>query len=168
MAIKGESIYNSITGETLTFLETASGTSGEKLVFDLVLKPGSKVPMKHLHSLQDEIFETVSGVVKVEVGGVQSQIRPGEKTLMPKMIPHMWWNPGKTEARLTVTFIPALNTEEFFVEMFALANAGKSLPCGSPTFKQAAVMCSKYNIYHPKIPVFLQKTVSKIARTFFK
>jgi hypothetical protein len=47
LAYKGQTIYNSITGETLTFLETAADTNGEKLVFDLVLKPGSTVPMKH-------------------------------------------------------------------------------------------------------------------------
>jgi hypothetical protein len=87
---------------------------------------------------------------------------------MPKKIPHRWWNDTTENARLTVTFIPANNTEDFFVEMFALASGGKTKSNGSPTFRQAAVMCGKYDIYHTKIPVILQKTVSALAKVTLK
>jgi quercetin dioxygenase-like cupin family protein len=168
LAYKGQTIYNSVTGETLTFLETATDTNGEKLVFDLVLKPGSTVPMKHTHTKQDEIFELVSGSVHIEVGAEHKLLMPGENAVMPKKIPHRWWNNHTENAKLTVTFIPAHNTEDFFVEMFALASGGKTKPNGSPTFRQAALMCGKYDIYHPKIPVILQKIVSALARKILK
>lgn len=168
MAKKGQTINNKITGETLTFLETSADTNGQRLVFDLLLEPRSCVPMKHIHTLQDEIFETLEGYVDVEVGNEQKKIHAGNKVLMPKSVPHKWWNSSGSNIRLTVTFIPAHNTEDFFVEMFELANSGKSKPNGAPTFSQAAVMCGKYDIYHPKIPVALQKIVSLITRVFVK
>lgn len=168
MAHKGQIIYNNVTGETITFLECAADTAGKLLAFELVLKPGSTVPMKHTHTEQDEVFETVSGEVNVTIGGDDKIINEGEKVVMPKNIPHKWWNATGNESKLIVSFSPACNTEDFFVEMFALANAGKTKPNGAPTFLQAAVLCGKYNIYHPTIPVFLQKTVSHIVRIFIK
>lgn len=168
MAYNGQTITNEVTGEILTFTQTAADTNGEKLVFDLILKPGSCVPMKHIHTTQDEIFETLEGYVDVEVGKEHKKILAGDKVLMPKSVPHKWWNSSGSNVRLTVTFIPAHNTEDFFVEMFALANSGKSKPNGAPTFSQAAVMCGKYDIYHPVIPVFLQKVASFIWRKILK
>ena len=166
MAKPGEIIINTVTGETLTFLKTAEMTGGELLEFRLQLKPGSTVPMKHLHTAQDEIFEVISGTVNVEVGKTRFVINPGEKVLMNKGIAHRWWNNEAVTSTLTVSFKPASNTEDFFVEMFRLASAGKTKPNGSPTFLQAARMCGKYNIYHPVIPVFLQKFVSRIFNMF--
>lgn len=168
MADKGQTIYNTVTGEALTFLQTAKDTNGEKLVFDLLLNPGSTVPMKHVHTMQDEIFEIVSGEVNIEVGKELKHLKAGDKAVMPKNIPHRWWNESSEEARLTVTFIPAHNTEDFFIQMFALASGGLTKKNGAPTFRQAAVMCRKYNIYHPKIPVIVQKAASLFARLFFK
>lgn len=168
MAHKGQTIYNTVTGETLTFLQTAYDNNGERLVFELLLNPGSTVPMKHIHTEQDEIFEVISGEVNIEVGKKQRQLKPGDNALMPKKIPHRWWNQSSEKALLTVTFIPAHNTEDFFVEMFALASSGRTKKKGAPTFMQAAVMCGKYDIYHPKIPVIIQKMVSKIARMILK
>lgn len=168
MADKGQTICNTVTGETLTFLHTAKDTNGERLVFDLLLNPGSTVPMKHTHTEQDEIFEIISGEVSIEVGIEQKLLKAGDKAVMPKNIPHRWWNQSSEKALLTVTFIPAHNTEDFFVEMFGLASGGRTKKNGAPTFMQAAVMCGKYDIYHPKIPVIIQKMVSKIARMILK
>ncbi|HWA05423.1 MAG TPA: cupin domain-containing protein [Ignavibacteria bacterium] len=162
----GKTIINTITGETLTFTQTAAMTSGKLLEFHLTLDPGSTVPMKHIHTAQDEVFEVVSGRVNVEVGTDTHVIEPGERIVMPKGIPHRWWNDPEVTSKLNVSFIPALNTEEFFIEVFALASAGKTKPNGAPTFLQAARMCGKYSIYHPLIPVFIQKGVSSVFNIF--
>jgi quercetin dioxygenase-like cupin family protein len=168
MAKSGETILNTVTGETLTFKKTAAMTGGELLEFALELLPGSTVPMKHVHTEQDEIFEVISGLVNVEIGKTRYVIKPGEKVLMNKGVPHRWWNDEGVTSALTVSFRPACNTEDFFVEMFRLASTGKTKPNGAPTFLQAARMCGKYNIYHPVIPVFLQKAVSLMFNLFNK
>lgn len=164
----GQTILNTVTGETLTFTQTAAMTSGRMLEFHLSLDPGSTVPMKHIHTEQDEIFEVITGRVNVEVGKTRHVIKPGEKLLMNKGIPHRWWNDPELTSTLIVSFVPAVNTEDFFIEVFSLASAGKTKSNGSPAFLQAARMCGKYNIYHPVIPVFLQKIVSKLFNFFLK
>lgn len=168
MAKQGETIINTVTGETLTFQKTAAMTGGELLEFTLELEPGSTVPMKHVHTVQDEIFEVITGLVNVEIGKTRYVIKPGEKVLMNKGVPHRWWNDEGVTSVLTVSFIPAGNTEDFFVEMFGLASSGRTKPNGAPTFLQAARMCGRYNIYHPVIPVFLQKAVSLMFNLFKK
>jgi len=168
MAKPGETIINTVTGETLIFQKTAAMTGGELLEFRLELEPGSTVPMKHVHTEQDEIFEVITGIVNVEIGNTRQVIKPGEKVLMNKGIPHRWWNNEAVTSELIVSFKPAANTEDFFMEMFRLASTGKTKPNGAPTFLQAARMCGKYNIYHPVIPVFLQKAVSLMFNLFNK
>lgn len=166
MAQLGQTIINKVTGEILTFTKTSAMTAGKLLEFHLTLNPGSTVPMKHIHTEQDEIFEVITGIVYVETGNTGHVIKPGEKILMKKGIPHRWWNHEELSSTLMVRFEPAGNTEDFFVEMFSLAAAGKTKPNGAPTFLQAARMCGKYNIYHPWIPVFLQKVFSKMFNFF--
>ncbi len=166
MASEGQTIINIATGETLTFTQTAAMTGGKLLSFNLILDPGSTVPMKHVHTEQDEIFEVISGRVNVEVGMKKHIINPGEKLVMPKNIPHRWWNEPDVTSTLNVSFTPALNTEDFFAEIFRLASAGKTKANGAPTLLQAVSMCGKYNIYHPVIPVFIQKLASKIINLF--
>lgn len=168
MAYKGQTITNKVTGEVITFLECASDSNGKRLTFELILSPGSTVPMKHIHTKQDEIFETLEGTVNVRIGNEDKVIPAGEQALMPKNIAHKWWNNSANEAKLKVTFLPAHNVEDFFVEMFSLANACRTKPNGAPTFLQAAVLCGKYNIYHPRIPIFLQRAVSGLTRIFIK
>ncbi len=163
MASPGERIINTATGEIITFTKTAATTGGSLLEFDLELEPDSRVPMKHIHTTQDEVFEVYKGRVNVAFGGKHIILNPGDRVVMPKGIAHMWWNdPGMT-SKLTVSFMPACNTEDFFVEVFRLATAGKTKPNGSPTFWQAAQMCGKYNIYHPVIPIVLQKIFSRLT-----
>lgn len=166
MVNPGDVIINTITKETITFTKTASVTEGKLLEFRLELAPGSIVPMKHIHTLQDEIFEVIRGKVNVEIGDTGYVINPGEKVLMDKGKPHRWWNNNDEASVLTVSFVPALNTEDFFTEIFHLASSGKTRVNGAPTFLQAARMCGKYNIYHPVIPVILQKFVSYIFNIF--
>ena len=166
MAVKDQVIINTVTGETLRFTETAAMTGGKLLKFHLTLAPGSAVPMKHIHTEQDEGFEVLTGCVNVEVGKQTIVIMPGQKAVMQKGIAHRWWNNSETTSALYVSFTPAANTEDFFVEMFALATAGKTKSNGAPTFLQAARLCGKYIIYHPGVPVFVQKMVSMIFNLF--
>ena len=168
MAQPNQTIINTITGETLIFTETAEMTRGKLLKFYLELSPGSTVPMKHIHTTQDEIFEVLKGRVNVEIGKTKHTINPGEKLVMPKNIPHRWWNDADMTSTLNVSFIPANNVEDFFVEVFSLASAGKTKPNGAPTLLQAIRMCGKYDIYHPSIPVFMQKAVSKTVLLIIK
>src|SRR5213595_53451 len=53
----GDTLANEITGETITFLETAADTNGEYTLIEVTVAPGGGVPMAHVHPLQSETFE---------------------------------------------------------------------------------------------------------------
>lgn len=49
MASKGQSIENKITGEKITWLETAKESKGKVLRFDFCVRPKGVLPVRHLH-----------------------------------------------------------------------------------------------------------------------
>ena len=63
-----EDLPNPVTGERFTFTHTAASTGGELLAFDFALAPGGKVPIPHVHPVQTERFEVVSGQVRFRLG----------------------------------------------------------------------------------------------------
>ena len=61
MIAPGQTLVNEITGETITFIETAAETGGAFTLIEVVLAPGGGVPMAHVHPNQSETFEVVDG-----------------------------------------------------------------------------------------------------------
>ena len=49
MAYTGQTIENPVSGERITFLQTARDTGGEKLEIELELAPDGHVPGAHVH-----------------------------------------------------------------------------------------------------------------------
>jgi quercetin dioxygenase-like cupin family protein len=162
MAIKGHSIANRITGEQITWLETANESKGNVLRFDFCVRPYGALPVRHLHPNQEETFEMKKGRLKVEVNGKSSHLQAGERITIPKGAPHQWWNDGDEEANLTVTFTPALNTETFLEQFFGLCNSGKAKADGAPKFMQIMAMANTYEIYVAGPPLLIQKVMSII------
>jgi quercetin dioxygenase-like cupin family protein len=160
MAIKGHSIANRITGEKITWLETAKESKGKVLRFDFCVRPQGAPPVRHLHPNQEETFEMKKGRLKVEVNGKISHLQAGERITIPKGAPHQWWNDGDEEANLTVTFTPALNTETFLEQFFGLCNSGKAKADGTPQFMQIMAMANTYEIYVAGPPLPIQKVMS--------
>src|SRR4051812_39028882 len=68
MAYIGQHLENPVTGERLTFVETAASTGGERVVVDLELEAGGKVPGVHIHPKQEEKFEVLQGTMKFRYG----------------------------------------------------------------------------------------------------
>jgi mannose-6-phosphate isomerase-like protein (cupin superfamily) len=88
MARRGETIENPLTGERMTFLETARDTDGELLRMDYVAPPRYKGPTEHVHLLQEERFEVVSGVLGIRVGGRELHPEEGQSAVGPPGVPH--------------------------------------------------------------------------------
>jgi quercetin dioxygenase-like cupin family protein len=169
MAIKGQSISNSKTGERITWIETFKDSNGKRLVFDFSVAPKGKLPVVHFHPKQTETFEINSGKFCIKVGKELKQLNAGDKFMVDKGIPHQWWNPSDTQtAEMKVTFEPALNTEVFLEQFFGLSNNGKTKVDGTPAFLQIMAMTNEYEIYvaGPPLPIqkFLGFTLGRIAR----
>jgi quercetin dioxygenase-like cupin family protein len=138
-------IENEAMGARIAFRETGAETNGELLRFDFFVKPQTVVLHEHLHPIQEERFEVLSGRMEGQVDGVARTAEPGTVIVNQPGTPHAWWNAGEEEAHLVVEFRPALKTATLFETSFALAKQGKVRKTGLPKNPlQLAVIYDEY------------------------
>src|SRR5215217_4907162 len=125
MISPGQTLENPVTGERFTFTDTAASTRGELLAFDFALRPGGAVPIPHVHPIQSERFAVTRGRMRFRVGLRTVIAQPGDVIEVEPGVMHSFANAGDTEAKLRVEVRPALQMEEMFAEVVALAEAGQ-------------------------------------------
>jgi mannose-6-phosphate isomerase-like protein (cupin superfamily) len=162
MAYKGECIYNPVTGERVEFLQTAEDTDGGLLQIRMTMKPRGYIGPSLVHPVQDKRFEVESGSMHLIIGNEEQLLNAGENYLVPRSTPHIWWNSGGEELVMRMEFKPALQMEDFFTSLFALARAGKTNQQGVPNLLQSAVMSRKY-----RYEVFLAKPSVATQKALF-
>jgi quercetin dioxygenase-like cupin family protein len=132
MITPGQTLENPVTGERFTFTATAASTGGELLAFELGLRPGGAVPMPHVHPIQTERFEVVSGRMRFRVGLRTIVAEPGEVVEVAPGVMHSFANAGDQDVRVLVEVRPALRMEEMFADVIAMAEAGRMNRRGLP------------------------------------
>jgi quercetin dioxygenase-like cupin family protein len=156
----GDTITNPVTGERFTFTHTAASTDGELLAFDFALAPGGKVPVPHVHPIQTERFEVVSGSVRFRLGAKTFVAGPGEVVEAPPGVAHGFGNAGEGEAKMRVEVRPALAMEQMFEEVVGLAEAGKLTKRGLPrNLLTLAALARRYDLeaHAPGLSVTAQR-----------
>lgn len=106
------------------------------------LEPKALGAPTHTHTHEDEISYVVEGVVGVQIGDQVWEAGPGAVIFKPRGIPHAFWNPGDTPARLVEIITPA-GFEGYFEEMARLFAEARG---GLPDPKRAAAVCAKYSL----------------------
>jgi quercetin dioxygenase-like cupin family protein len=167
----GDVIENPITGETMRFVLTGRETAGELLRIDMVVRPGGFAAGEHIHPGQDERFQITGGQISLRVDGQERLYVAGEEVTIPAGTPHVWWNSGSEDLRLSLDFRPAGRFAEFITTFFALARAGKTNARGLPTnvFQLAVTFAEYRDVIHgtrPPWPVqqFLFATLAPLGR----
>jgi quercetin dioxygenase-like cupin family protein len=146
MITPGQTLENPVTGERFTFTHTAATTNGELLAFDFALRPGGAVPIPHVHPIQTERFEVVSGTMRFRIGWRTRIVGPGEVVEVEPGVMHSFANAGDDEARLRVEVRPALAMEDMFAEVIAMAEAGRMTRRGMPrNVFELATLARKYD-----------------------
>jgi len=121
MARWGDVVENPMTGERVTFLETAGETNGELLRFEYVLPPRFSIP-EHVHPRQEERHEILSGTLRGRVAGRERDYGEGERAIGPPGVPHAWRDPSEDrELRIVSELRPALHLEALIEVGFELA-----------------------------------------------
>jgi quercetin dioxygenase-like cupin family protein len=153
----GQTIRNSITTETITFVRTSADTDGAAVELLFEVSGGGEVPAAHVHPKQTETFEIHEGRCRVVVDGVASEAGPGDVVAVPPGVAHAWG--AVSDVKMTVTLEPALRADEFFVDLFALTNAGHADAKGLPTPLTMAALCQEYRdlVYLAAAPAWVQK-----------
>jgi quercetin dioxygenase-like cupin family protein len=160
MAKAGDKLYNPVQGDWIVFGQTAEDTSGELMSGELVVAPSGGNPL-HVHPLQEEHFEVLSGTFGVQIGDERRSLGEGEEATVAPGTSHRWFNEDdQQEARVSVELRPALNTETFFETAYGLARDGKTDENGVPNILQQAVTLNGINkgeIYLASPPIAVQK-----------
>ena len=159
MITAGQTLVNEITGEAITFVETAAETGGAYTLIEVVLAPGGGVPMAHVHPNQSETFEVLEGRLSMKAGRDTLVAERGDVvTVVPGRV-HKFWNAQDYPVHFRCTVTPALGFERFLETMFALAADGKLNRRGMPSpLRLAAIANGAFDDSRaPYLPGWLQK-----------
>src|SRR3954454_1026331 len=124
MAYAGQTISNPVSGERITFLQTADDTAGELLEFELELTPDGGVPGAHVHPEQEERFHVLAGQMKFRRGWRRVVASAGDTVVVPAGTVHRFANAGDEVARCRVEVVPALDMEQLLETTDELAIGG--------------------------------------------
>lgn len=156
-----EVIENPVTGETILFYQTSSDTPGEPLKFEMHVEPGGFVAAEHVHPSQTEHFSVQKGELRLRRDDQENTYHSGEEATIEPGTPHVWWNDGDRELKVTVEFRPGDQFADFLRSLFGLAKDSKVDDKGMPNILRLAVMMEEFNdvIYPSRPPRAVQKIV---------
>lgn len=127
-------------GQVVEVLES----SEDVLVLETTYAPGGSPPPAHLHPVQTEHFEILSGAVHVEVDGRRRQLSTGEQLDILPSTTHKMWNPSGEAARARWETRPAGRSEQWFRGLGALQGTNWVNRDGQPKPLAFAALASKY------------------------
>ena len=161
-AYQGQVLENHITGERITFRKTSADTDGELLAFDLELDPDGHVPGAHVHPVQEERFQVVSGTMRFRTGLKTITARGGDTVVVPPGTVHRFENADSAPAHVRVEVRPALRMEELFAATVALAREGRTTGTGMPKPLDLALFMREFDaeVRAPFVPAALVRAVT--------
>ena len=159
MAHAGQTISNPVSGERITFRETADDTNGELLAFTLELDADGQVPGMHVHPSQEERFEIVHGTMKFRKGLRTVTAEAGDVVVVEPGTAHKFSNGGEEKAIVNVEVRPALRMEELFETAMDLANEGRTTRKGMPKPLDLALFVREFSaeVQGPFPPAWMQR-----------
>jgi quercetin dioxygenase-like cupin family protein len=147
-------------------------SGGELLAVDGYVKPGGAVTGEHVHPAIDEDFTVLRGRVGFRIDGRESIAEPGKRLHVPAGTAHDWWNAGEEEAHVRVEIRPGARFEEMALNLFGLAQDGKTNSRGMPNLLQAAIFAREFSdvLYFTSPPLWVQRllfgALARVARAF--
>ena len=108
MSPAGRQVVNPVTGETITFLETAADTNGERFRMDIRIEAGRSgmAGPVHFHPHQVETFHVLAGKPLFSMDGDASTAAAGDVVTIPRGVPHIFGNAGPDELHMISEYRP--------------------------------------------------------------
>src|SRR6476620_8057079 len=155
----GDTIFNPVTGERITFRATSADTNGEAVVIECAVKPDGFVAATHVHPSQSERFAVIEGTLGIKAGKEKQTLGRGEVAIVEPGTPHRFWNAGDDEVRFVCEVRPALQFESLLETMFTLAADGRTNRKGMPNPLRLAVIARAHfdTVRLPQPPAWLQR-----------
>jgi quercetin dioxygenase-like cupin family protein len=168
MADVGQTVFNPVTKERITFLETSASTGGERVSVRLELPAEGAVPGTHVHPEQYETFHVISGRMKFRYGLRKIVAGPGETVVVPPGVIHDFRTHADEDVVVRVDIEPALDMEELFATAVALAEEGLVDRKGMPKPVHLALFAERFKreAAPPLIPGWLVHVVLAPLRAY--
>jgi quercetin dioxygenase-like cupin family protein len=163
MPQKGELLRNPATRDVYEFLELSNDTNGERIMLKQTHNKGQLYPT-HFHTVQDEIFEVLSGQLTILFEGKTKTLVPGEKMQLPKNKPHNHYNDHDEPVTFIQTVSPALDFEYWIENIIGLTIDGK-IKNGKAGLLQDLVTLRYLDskAFVTGIPLTIQKTLMNVV-----
>jgi mannose-6-phosphate isomerase-like protein (cupin superfamily) len=107
----------SLGGIDVGFKLPAGQTGGVVSAVEVLVAPG-RLALPHRHEREDELCLVMDGQVGWRIGDQELLADPQSLTFLPRGVPHAYWNPGSSLARLVLVSVPG-GVERFFQELAA-------------------------------------------------
>jgi mannose-6-phosphate isomerase-like protein (cupin superfamily) len=153
-------IVNSKTGERVSFKPGGS----DLCAFEFRVSPRGGVFVPHLHLYQTETLHIRQGELTIAVGGEARRVLAGQTLVLPPRTGHTIQNTGSGEAIADVEFTPAGRTELFLLNIFGLAEAGRTDTKGDLPLLHAAIFMPHYDVFRSDIPLIAQRLLFAILK----
>lgn len=99
----------------------AKAVSETSFAFETLDPPGTGVP-PHVHTTQDEHIHVLDGVFTLYLDGQWEKAGPGDTVLMPKGLPHAYYNKEQGDARALFWVSPAGRLAHLFDRLHDLTD----------------------------------------------
>ena len=144
MIKQGDKIVNARTGQVMVFLKTGAETNEQLLQIDCISPPTTVKEPEHIHPLQENKFEIISGSCTFNIDGIERLAKAGEVVTIPPTVRHHFWNSSDTDAHYIQEFRPSLKIGDFFDTFFALSRDRKLNEKGIPNFFHGSLIMLKH------------------------
>jgi quercetin dioxygenase-like cupin family protein len=112
-------------GTAFEIIESAADSGGERIEFEITIRPGSPGPPKHFHPSQEESWRVIEGELSVFVDGEWRTLAEGESLSIPPNTVHTLRNRSGKVVRFRDVHEPALDFQQYIEDLHRLATAGK-------------------------------------------
>jgi quercetin dioxygenase-like cupin family protein/uncharacterized protein YndB with AHSA1/START domain len=169
MAHAREVLHLDPLGVRVEILKTAEDTGGELLEMDVIGHPRGFLDQRHVHPIQSERLEMISGEMKVSMNGHTRVVSPGEWIEIPAGTPHTQVPVGDGSGHVRIQVRPAASTRAFLEGLARLCAEGQIGRSGFPRPRAAAELILNHaDAGHSSVPPLrvqraIAKTVLRLA-----
>ena len=125
-------------GIEVRVVENGAETGGARCAFEITGRPRGFLTQEHVHALQTERLEPLSGAMKVVMQGRTHVLGPGDVLDIPPGVAHTQEPTGAGAGTIRITHTPAGPSEAFLAKLAALSRDGRLLKSGYPRPTAAA------------------------------
>ncbi len=119
-------LENRHTGEVLLIRRVRDAQGQIILALDGTLPPGTSGPPLHVHFHEHEEGIVKAGTLGAQVGKEKIVVPTGGSAVLPKGVPHRWWNAGDDLLEFSGHAVPAVDLDRCLQAVFAVLNAGSN------------------------------------------